>query len=226
MNEEPFIKVVGECACSDGVLDGECACSDGALDREWTYSDGVLDAYLHFAGMNPREHDEKDPSRYEAEKAGRALRRIFYRKSSAALLPKDVERLFRNPAPHPPKDIERVFRDLVLPLLGRLDHNDQVRSRGCAAQWFDAVLDEVFPTTAKDAAKDAARVVKLIEIGLELCRLHDRLPKKQELWKEARRRDFALFNLGHQSETDLLKLAGLNTLPQDRKGGPKPRPRR
>ena len=83
-----------------------------------------------------------------------------------------------------------------------------------ALDWVRLIFDKAFP--AGDL--ESERVVGLIEIAHSLCRKLDRIPYKKEVWDEARARDKKLFVVGEDTERKLLKKAGLDGLPQGRRG--------
>lgn len=196
MSEDPpYFKTAASAPFPGYIINGKrCLAHDGT--PRWQFGPAVASAHVRWSGDVPWDDNE-------TTEAGSALRMALRHNSGDGLRP---------------KDIEQVIRSLVLPLLVRLDRNDQQRSKERAAQWVSDVLDEVFP----NPAKQAKQVVGLIDVGFELCQLRDRLPLKKELWKEARLRDPALFTVGETKEAELLKMAGLDNLPRARSGGRKP----
>jgi hypothetical protein len=86
-----------------------------------------------------------------------------------------------------------------------------------AFHWLSQVIDFAFRRTST-LKRDDHRASLLIYIASELCKTFDRLPKKKEVWEEARKRNPELFTVGEDVERILLKKAGLDSLPQARRG--------
>ena len=87
-----------------------------------------------------------------------------------------------------------------------------------AFHWLSQVIDFAFRRTST-LKRDDHRASLLIYIASDLCKTFDRLPRKKEVWEEARKRNPELFTVGEDVERTLLKRAGLASLPQARKGG-------
>jgi hypothetical protein len=115
---------------------------------------------------------------------------------------------------------EAYFRFIVpiaqcLNGIGSASPEKAERMRKEALHWVSLVLNESFPPLDLKAR----RVLGLIETARSLCQEHDRLPLKKELWSAVRRSDSKTFTVGEDTERNLLKMAGLDKLPQARRGG-------
>jgi hypothetical protein len=127
---------------------------------------------------------------------------------------------------------EMAYGDIVLPFAWRMrkarsatpEDADKIKQE--AFLWLSQVIDHAFGKTPfpHPIKKDDYRAYLLIEIARDLCQTLDRLPKKKEVWEEARKRNTELFSVGEDVERTLLKKAGLDSLPQARKGGKTPFP--
>ncbi len=130
-----------------------------------------------------------------------------------------------------PKDAERwamlaemAYGDIVLPFAWRMrkarlaapEDADKIKQE--AFVWLSQVIDHAFRKTSP-LKRDDHRAYLLIKIASDLCQTFDRLPKKKEVWEEARKQKPELFTVGEDVERTLLKKAGLDSLPQARKGG-------
>jgi hypothetical protein len=87
-----------------------------------------------------------------------------------------------------------------------------------ALHWVSEVIDNALPITLQTGILDL-KCWRLITWARDLCYTLDRLPKKKELWDEARKQSPQAFTIGEDVERIMLKKAGLDGLPQARRGG-------
>jgi len=118
---------------------------------------------------------------------------------------------------------EMAYGDIILPFAWRIrkvrsatpEDADKIKQE--AFHWLSQVIDHALRNISP-FKKDDYRAYLLIVIAGDLCRTLDRLPKKREVWEEARKRNPELFTVGEDVERTLLKKAGLDGLDQARRG--------
>lgn len=103
---------------------------------------------------------------------------------------------------------------------GLLDEAERLKQQ--ALDWFRLLIDDASSPgrleKGIEGSLEEQRIAGLIWSAYSLCVKLDRIPYKKEVWVAARARDKKMFLIGADTETNLLKKAGLDGLPQARRG--------